>query len=293
MARFALAAAAILLAAASAPLACSSGGSCTETGCPTGETCNRALGVCKASTRHSPSKCAGGCSGDTPMCDEATGKCAVCTTFGGCGSARPYCDTSVSLGRCVACKSSASCPSQTTCDVDAGSCVESADGGAVGACVPSKPVACTGECPHGFTCVDGFCALDGGSGALQVTLRWNRAVDLDLHLTEPTPNGPCEIFYGSALVSPDCSPEGKLDLDSNAGCFIDGKDLENIIYPADQAAPKGAYSVSVVYYERCQNAEVVKYEVDVRIGAAVQTFCGSFAPTEPGTARQITSFVLQ
>ncbi|MFN7131063.1 MAG: hypothetical protein ACK4N5_03205, partial [Myxococcales bacterium] len=35
--------------------------------------------------------CAPGCSGATPVCDEASGSCVVCTATSGCSGATPIC----------------------------------------------------------------------------------------------------------------------------------------------------------------------------------------------------------
>src|SRR5205807_5276015 len=71
-----------------------------------------------------------------------------------------------------------------------------------------------------------------GLGDVQVSLAFDVANDLDLHLVEPDAisglAGGFEIFYGATS---DSSTGGDLDLDSNAGCGrIDGKNNENITF---------------------------------------------------------------
>ena len=81
----------------------------------------------------------------------------------------------------------------------------------------------------------------GGSpqtpGALVFTLRWDTEADLDLHVVDPAGD---EIYWG------DISPAGSgaiLDFDSNAGCVIDGRRQENVIWQA--TPPPGQYLVRV------------------------------------------------
>ena len=70
-----------------------------------------------------------------------------------------------------------------------------------------------------------------GTGDIQVTLSWDRDSDVDLHVVAP---GGDEIYYARRQ-----SPSGgELDLDSNAGCSIDGVRNENITWPVGRA-PRG------------------------------------------------------
>jgi hypothetical protein len=75
------------------------------------------------------------------------------------------------------------------------------------------------------------------AGALVFTLRWDTEADLDLHVVDPAGD---EIYWG------DISPPGSggiLDFDSNAGCVIDGRRQENVIWQA--TPPPGQYLVRV------------------------------------------------
>jgi hypothetical protein len=79
-----------------------------------------------------------------------------------------------------------------------------------------------------------------GTGDIQITLRWESAADLDLHVTEP--NG-TEIWYSDKGPT---STGGQLDVDSNVGCEEDGS-VENVFWPEGEA-PQGQYLVEVDGY---------------------------------------------
>ena len=148
-----------------------------------------------------------------------------------------------------------------------------------------------GSCPDGFFCSDqGICTLNGAGGDLQITLRWvhdpRLPEDLDLHVVEPTPHGPCEIYYGNLGGDPTttlgCNTVGALDLDANAACPEPpstglGEDTENVIYPAGQPAPSGHYIVRVDYWKRCDTAEAVPFTVAVRHGSVTAVYSGTFS----------------
>lgn len=106
-----------------------------------------------------------------------------------------------------------------------------------------------------------------GTGDVQVTLSWNVDSDVDLHVVAP---GNDEIYYGRR----ESPTGGKLDLDSNAGCDIDGVRNENITWPAGRA-PRGHYIVRVDYWSNC---DVSRTEFTVRVNnsGSVQIASGSF-----------------
>lgn len=110
-----------------------------------------------------------------------------------------------------------------------------------------------------------------GTGDLQVTLTWDVDSDVDLHVVSP---GGEEVFYGQRQVA----SGGELDLDSNAGCRIDGVRNENITWPVGRA-PRGVYTVRVDYWNSCGVSET-NYTVRINNGGAVQIVRGSF--TGPG-----------
>lgn len=82
-----------------------------------------------------------------------------------------------------------------------------------------------------------------GSGDIQVSLSWDTPTDLDLYVVDPTG---CELYYGNK----ECDSQGQLDLDSNAGCGIDGINNENIFWPQGQA-PAGQYEVRTNFWSDC------------------------------------------
>ncbi len=126
------------------------------------------------------------------------------------------------------------------------------------------------------------------TGDVQVNVHWDTDNDVDLHVVDPSGE---EIYWGSPLGS----TGGELDLDSNAGCSIDGINNENIYWPTDDA-PTGEYQVAVDLWASC-DGEPVEYRVTVILGGTyVTTFDGDFEPEEAdqggaGAGEFVTSFV--
>jgi hypothetical protein len=246
-----------------------------------------------------------GCGGATGVCDTTAnsgkGQCVACTEQKGCLGATPNCFTLDGPPRCVECLKDDQCDShqcnqftQTCVKVDAGTSDWGTDGGTDadagtsttldgGACINhAAPAACTQECARGFTCVNNSCVLNGGGGAIQVTLRWDTDEDLDLHVLEPTSGGPCDIYYGNTGGTA-CGAQGSLDLDSNAGCSIDSVDIENVIYPQGSIPTSGTYTVKVDYYQNCTSTlTVVPFEVEVRTPNGPLGYCGAFHKGQTG-----------
>ena len=106
-----------------------------------------------------------------------------------------------------------------------------------------------------------------GSGEVQVSLSWDTATDLDLHVVSP--NG-IELYWGRRS-----GDGGALDLDSNAGCGIDGVNNENINWPTENA-PRGEYIVRVNFWSDCEDLPA-NYVVTARVCGETKTFRGSFA----------------
>lgn len=78
-------------------------------------------------------------------------------------------------------------------------------------------------------------ALGTGFGDVQVTLTWNNAADLDLHVVDPRGE---EIWF----AHPAAASGGRLDRDDTSGFGP-----ENVFWPVG-GAPAGTYRVSVVHY---------------------------------------------
>ncbi len=125
-----------------------------------------------------------------------------------------------------------------------------------------------------------------GSGDVQVSVAWNTAADVDLHVVDPAGE---EIYWGSRASA----SGGELDLDSNAGCGTDQPRNENTVWPVN-GAPTGTYVVRLDYWDAC-GAEATDYVVTVWVkGREAQVYSGTFTgPGEHGAAGagiDITSF---
>ena len=124
-----------------------------------------------------------------------------------------------------------------------------------------------------------------GTGDIQVTLSWDRDSDVDLHVIAP---GGEEIYYARRQAP----SGGELDLDSNAGCSIDGVRNENITWPVGRA-PRGQYTVRVDYWSSC-NVTQTNYTVRVNNGGSVQIVSGSFTGAGDrggaGSGRTVATF---
>lgn len=115
-----------------------------------------------------------------------------------------------------------------------------------------------------------------GTGALQVSLSFDQDKDVDLHLFEP--NGE-HIYYGNSMSE----NGGELDLDSNAGCGIDGINNENITYDEDAYVEPGQYTVYVDMWSNCSPQEYpTNWVLSVFYGGALLgTRTGTFAVDAP------------
>ena len=115
-----------------------------------------------------------------------------------------------------------------------------------------------------------------GTGALQVSLSFDNAKDVDLHLIEPEYNDEYgdpvsfsdrHIYYSNKVAY---YSGGELDLDSNPGCSIDNINNENITYSSDNSfiAP-GTYKVYVDLFENCDYEIATNYVVTVFYGGVL------------------------
>lgn len=122
-----------------------------------------------------------------------------------------------------------------------------------------------------------------GTGKLQVSVSFDNAKDIDLHLIEP--NGE-HIYYGNSTSS----NGGQLDLDSNAGCSIDNINNENIYYEDDATVEAGTYKAYVVMYSNCDASVATNYVLTVRYnGRVLNTVTGTFPEGAPSTGSILTN----
>lgn len=96
--------------------------------------------------------------------------------------------------------------------------------------------------------------VDSRSGDLNLNLTFSNAKDVDLHLYTPSNT---HIYYGNrgGVYTKEDGTTGEfgLDHDSNAGCYIDNLNNENIFIPADLIEP-GEYTVVVNMYSNCDTS---------------------------------------
>lgn len=145
-------------------------------------------------------------------------------------------------------------------------------------------------------------ALPPPTGTLVVSLGWDTEADLDLHLVLP---GGVEVWAGninSYRLPPPGTPVdaaawrsgGILDFDSNAGCVIDGRRQENVVWQSPP--PPGSYLVRVDTASMC-GAAAARWTIEVtRGGAPVGSAAGESLPGDarfskgPGSGIQALAF---
>jgi hypothetical protein len=118
-----------------------------------------------------------------------------------------------------------------------------------------------------------------GTGDIQITLTWERSIDLDLHVMDPQG---VEIFYGN----PTSPSGGQLDRDNLCDNMIIGRP-ENIYWPSN-SAPHGTYTVNVDYYGECEEGGSVSYTVRIVVEGSVNTYSGTILS---GT-QEVTTFTV-
>ncbi len=102
------------------------------------------------------------------------------------------------------------------------------------------------------------CEVVIGEGDVLATLSWRSEADLDLHVFEPSGE---EIWYADR----NSATGGYLDTDANAGCSERRTaPQENVTWPSGKA-PKGSYRISVVVYDRCDQAKL-EWNLVVKVG---------------------------
>lgn len=87
---------------------------------------------------------------------------------------------------------------------------------------------------------------------LRISLQWDTATDLDLHVLTPDGKGGYEEVWAKARSADAKTPDGNLDFDSNANCQIDGRDQENVTWQG--TPPLGHYIVRVGAASLCGEA---------------------------------------
>lgn len=83
-----------------------------------------------------------------------------------------------------------------------------------------------------------------GGGRVQVTLRWDHAADLDLHVSEP--NGTVIAWFDPGPTA----SGGLLDFDDNVGCGTPGA-VEHVHWPHGTVPPTGRYTAWVGPMNQC------------------------------------------
>ena len=131
-----------------------------------------------------------------------------------------------------------------------------------------------------------FAIQEVGTGDVQVSLSWDTETDVDLHVVDPTGE---EIYYGNT----NGASGGQLDLDSNAGCGIDGINNENVTWPTGNA-PSGTYVVRVNFWSSCMGLPA-NFTVTTNVCGQSQTFSGGFLAGQSsggglGAGLEITRF---
>ena len=116
-----------------------------------------------------------------------------------------------------------------------------------------------------------------GGGSVQVTLRWEREVDLDLHVVDPDDE---EIYYAHTTSA----SGGYLDHDDIDGGSASDPAVENVYWESN--APSGSYTVSVKYYS---GSGSTAYEIIVTMdGEIYGTYTGTV--TSPDETKEVTTF---
>lgn len=126
-----------------------------------------------------------------------------------------------------------------------------------------------------------------GTGNLQVSLSFDNAKDVDLILVEP--NGE-KIGYFNEISD----NGGELDLDSNAGCWIDNVNNENITYSDSAYVEPGLYQVYVDLYENCDPTIATNFVVTVlyqgapiAVTSGTNPFSGTYPVDAPSNYTQL------
>lgn len=106
--------------------------------------------------------------------------------------------------------------------------------------------------------------VESKTGALDIKLVFSNAKDIDLHLIMPSGR---EIYYGnrggSVTLTDGSEISYGLDHDSNASCYIDNLNNENIYIPAE-LIENGTYTVKVNMYSNCDSSIPTSWSIVAR-----------------------------
>ncbi len=106
------------------------------------------------------------------------------------------------------------------------------------------------------------------TGSVQVLLEWHNYNDLDLICVDPSGE---PVWYRNKKVS----SGGMLEIDMNAGSQYSSSPIENIYWP-QAGAPKGQYTVGVLYYKRHDTQQATSdFKVTVRYGNNERLYKGT------------------
>lgn len=86
------------------------------------------------------------------------------------------------------------------------------------------------------------------AGDVQAAVIWDVESDVDLHLWEPDST---HIYFGNRSSASGAT----LDIDSNAGCSIDGIKVENISWPLSRTPPAGVHRAQVHLWSACSTPQ--------------------------------------
>ena len=136
--------------------------------------------------------------------------------------------------------------------------------------------------------------IDVGTGMLQISLSFDNAKDVDLHVIEPEQvdeNGDSLSYYSRHIYYGHRTSYngGHLDLDSNPGCSIDNINNENVTYEDEAYVAPGLYTVYAVMYSNCDPSVATNYVVSAYYGGALlKTVTGTFPVDAPSTGSNLT-----
>jgi len=135
-------------------------------------------------------------------------------------------------------------------------------------------------------------------GQLVFSLYWDRPSDLDLRVTLPdgvvVDKDNLSSFRGTGAPSDadGFASGGRLDLDSNAQCRVDGRNNENVSWSG--APPRGRYRVEVATFSLC-GEPAARWSAEARLrGERIAASSGVSLPTDTRSPTSaITAFELQ